>query len=405
MNSKSLFLIIIIQLISKIYSLTKLEIYYSKENNKYSLLVNLGSQKISIALSLDTSIPLSLINSPKCIVCTNSRTYTYEPTQSKDSQFIKESSYTKGKYEYKGIAYSDSISISTYESQEKVIKNQINLLSINEISLVTKIAENGYLSLSYYSDILNQMEKRIFVFECSDSSGTITLGGINTDVINTTQLVYFPIKTDEEIKKWYLESNFIEVFNSTTKNKIEKPQRIVIDSTTWQVHVPKSFFYQNAKLILSSFCQVQPTGQFYCDCKEKESYDFFPTFQFDFGNGRLLVEPKDYLAFEPSSNYCILYMNINYATDDWILGINVLNNYYTVFDYENKQIAFYDRKNGKTDSSRFLIILISVGLSSVLILFGGFWIYKKCLAHYFNQPSIVVDENGLNHDSQNNVVN
>lgn len=405
MKSKLLFLLFTLHLISNIDSLSKVEISFSKENNKFYLTVYLGSKKIPMPLVIDTSIPMSLINSPNCQVCIKSKTYTYDPRESDDSKLIGDAIYKKGIYEYMGYVYNDSISIPTYDSTIKEITGKINLLSIEEISLITQVTENGLLSLSYYSEILMQeAEKRIFVLDCSDSSGTITLGGINTEIINTTSLVYFPIKTDDNLKKWYLEPNKLILFNETLDISFKEPQKIVIDSTTWQLHIPKSFFLSNSKLLLSSKCQIQPSGLFYCVCSEKNSYAFFPTYKFQFEKGHLLVEPKDYIAYAPSSGYCILYININYANDDWILGINVLNNYYTVFDYEDKKIAFYDRKNVKVDSSWFLIILISVGVSSVIILFGGFWIYKRFISNYFNRSSVPepVPVNEVNQDSEEN---
>jgi len=46
--------------------------------------------------------------------------------------------------------------------------------------------------------------------------------------------------------------------------------------------------------------------------------------------------------------------------DHWILGLNFFNNYYTVFDYENKQIGFVESINlGKPTSKTFINWLLA----------------------------------------------
>ena len=57
---------------------------------------------------------------------------------------------------------------------------------------------------------------------------------------------------------------------------------------------------------------------------------------------------------------CVIKFMHGPREDHWILGLNFFNNYYTVFDYENKQIGFVESINlGKPTSKTFINWLLA----------------------------------------------
>ena len=98
-------------------------------------------------------------------------------------------------------------------------------------------------------------------------------------------------------------------------------------------------------------CRRLPNTLHSCQCSE-EQHKALPDMSF-MVNGVKYEIPRDQWV-ERANNQCIIKFMHGPHKDYWILGLNFFNNYYTVFDYENKQIGFAKSKNFHiTTSSAF----------------------------------------------------
>lgn len=358
---------------TKVYQLTY-------QNSRYYIGFNLGSKKTLIKLAIDTSINTSLINSINCNICQNSKGNKYDIQSSTDSKALSEEmTYQKMRHVYTGIKYQDSYEIKD-TNNEHVLNSYLSFISTSNVSLTSEVIGAGIISLNYHSDFINSHDKKIFILYLGDNSGTISVGEIDPEVVNITKLVYYPMTIDDKEHLWYLTSDKLTITRPFEGlREYNEQHKLMIDSNTWEFHIPKDFFYANIDTILPMQCQISKNDIFYCSCLNEQQKDLFPTFNFTIGGNDISMGPHQYLSYSSSNNYCIAHFSINYYSEYWIIGINLLNEHNTIFDFENKQIAFYDKTypNNKNQTGTFLTIFLSVGISSSLILFGGYYIYKR----------------------------
>jgi hypothetical protein len=64
--------------------------------------------------------------------------------------------------------------------------------------------------------------------------------------------------------------------------------------------------------------------------------------------------PRD-MWYERKGDKCIVKFMHAPGRDEWILGVNFFQNYYSVMDYENQRIGFAPSRNfGKPGSRKFI---------------------------------------------------
>jgi len=81
-----------------------------------------------------------------------------------------------------------------------------------------------------------------------------------------------------------------------------------------------------------------------CECTD-EQHAKVPDIDFKLGSDDKVYKiPRDEW-FAKQGDQCIVKFMHGPNKRYWILGLNFFTNYYTVFDYENKQIGFVDSKN------------------------------------------------------------
>jgi len=79
-----------------------------------------------------------------------------------------------------------------------------------------------------------------------------------------------------------------------------------------------------------------------CGCTE-EQHEKVPDINFEL-DGQQMVIPRD-MWFEKSGDTCVAKFMHHPGRNEWILGLNFFNNYYTVFDYGENSIGFAKSKN------------------------------------------------------------
>ena len=103
-----------------------------------------------------------------------------------------------------------------------------------------------------------------------------------------------------------------------------------------------------------------------------------------------------------SGSKCNIDLLINYENDLFIGGITVLNNYYSIFNIENKTFSILPRenKNAKKTGKYLLLFFIVIILASIL-LFGGYYFYNK---NIINDPTELAPHNNNNNNANRNNV-
>lgn len=78
-----------------------------------------------------------------------------------------------------------------------------------------------------------------------------------------------------------------------------------------------------------------------------------------------MVIPKD-MWFEKAGETCVAKFMHHPGRNEWILGLNFFNNYYTVFDYGNDSIGFAKSKNfGRKATNSFVSQSVQSGGKAV----------------------------------------
>ena len=106
------------------------------------------------------------------------------------------------------------------------------------------------------------------------------------------------------------------------------------------------------------------------------------------------------MAFQSSitGSTCEVHLMMNYDNDLFIGGITVLNNYYSIFDVENKKLKILPKEDlSGQETSKFLIIFFVVIAATIIILFGGYYFYNKFV---INEPTGLAQQNNDQNNNQ-----
>lgn len=185
--------------------------------------------------------------------------------------------------------------------------------------------------------------------------------------------------SDSELtSNWYFKSNFL------IGSKDINEQKFSIDINKIGMAIPKSTLLKYQDDLLSDSCEMETSGYLSSDCSEKK------ILKLKFNNNELTLTPDDY---KKSGSYlslnqipyprCELLIKTNYLSDHIQLGMNFLEKYYIIMDYENSKIGFYDKKEEGTNgggSSKILLITLLIILGSACFFILLYIVYKKCVA-------------------------
>jgi len=117
---------------------------------------------------------------------------------------------------------------------------------------------------------------------------------------------------------------------------------MMADTGTSLNMLPDKDFNAIKKAFLSDLeCEVLANTLTSCECTD-EQHARVPDIDFKLGGDDFVYKiPRDEW-FAKSGDQCIIKFMHGPNKRYWILGLNFFTNYYTVFDYENKQIGFVD---------------------------------------------------------------
>ena len=324
--------------------------------------------KTSYNLVFDTSLHRSLLGSPDCKICSGE---TFNVNNSKKISYNQ----TELKYHYlfSGDEYEENAKIS-----QKINDFKMNFISFTNVTFVSKIGTSGFFSLSF-TNYQFDTEKKIFAIEYYKNLMDLHIGDYSTDIVkNVSLLKKYPVKYNINKTQWFLESN--ELIINNNKSRSQENQKIIFDTSTNYLYIPKKFFFDNIDLIFpkDSNCQILTSGIFLCECDENYITKF-GNFQFNISGEILFINVTDYIGFDSSitGSSCYVSININYNNEYWVTGNNVLNNYYPIFDIDNNSLYFYTESINFEANTKYFLTFILVFFISILIFFGGYYLYKK----------------------------
>ena len=130
------------------------------------------------------------------------------------------------------------------------------------------------------------------------------------------------------------------------------------------------------KFINRGLC-IENVNEFECKCSD-DLFDEFSDFTFTIDDTEHTMKSKE-LFIKNQENRCTFTIGRNYVNgNEWVIGTMFYKKYFTVFDYDAKEIVFYSdtqlrhRKNYSTtistgDSNRAVIALMKVTIVLVTI--------------------------------------
>jgi len=207
--------------------------------------------------------------------------------------------------------------------------------------------------------------------------------------------------SDKNRLNWFIPSDKIYL----RKEKYLGEHKIVFNSMSENIIIPKKFFFDNFKNIFgpNTDCKMEQDGFFYCKCYPSYSENF-PIFYLEFNSSfNITIKPQDYVQIiinysDDDVRPCRLLMKLNYNDDYWELGVFVMNNFYMIFNQETNQLGFYDRDYiNQIGSDQAIIFILIVFLASIFLFLIVYCWFKKYIGSNNN-----INEN--NNNIQNNLI-
>ena len=318
----------------------------------------------------DTSLHKSLLASENCEICIRKG---YNTKNSK--KLLSNQTQIKYYYTFYGNEYEDSFNIITKNVN---LKSNFSFISFTNVSYIYQIPISGFFGLSFTNYNFNT-SKKIFGLQYYTGKVILDIGELNTNIVkNYSLLKNYSVSYNKNKTQWFIEVNSIIIKNNPARNK--EKQKLIFDTSTYNIYIPKTFFFDNIDLILpkNGKCQVQLSGTFLCKCNEKFK-SIFPDFIFLIDKETLFINVTDYVIFDSSvsGNNCYVSFIVNYYNDLWIIGNSILNNYYTIFDIDNNFVKLYDKKVKLNVKAEFIFMLFLLILFVCFIIFATYIIYKK----------------------------
>jgi hypothetical protein len=426
----SLFFLIFVYLLEKVYmDYETIELEYN--DYKYYIPLNFPNKTEKTYYIFSTKLPMSFFPSPNCTICQgfnlDDKKYTDENKSIVVPYYF---------YNFTGKLYKGDYSTDKYVGEN-------DFLLFQNMSYLQNYTGKGRFSLSYLNYNFNTSKKIFALKFSSDGNSELHLGDYD-HLRNMEELKTFNIIT-ENIYENYTETIIKDKLNNIYENNflIEEDNNTIYENITYEVdksvwymnfskllikreneeevdnpleglkltldmsvnrfYIPRKFFLKNVQKILpkEAKCQITPEGYFLCLCDE-EYKTKFGNFKFITESGvEFLVNVTDYMTFESSisGSKCQVHLVINYDNDLFIGGTNVLNNYYTIFDIDNKTLSILPAEDSNIkQTGKFIILFFIVLILAVGILFGGYFFYNK---YVINDPTGLVIQNNNNNNNNN----
>ena len=409
-----------------------IELEYS--DSYYYIPLNFQDIRNRLYFILSTNLPLSFFPAYNCSKCTK--------LIIDETKFRNENKYVSIPYYF--YNFTGKLLSGNYSTQKYM--GEHNFVAFNDLSYATNYSGNGRYSLSYLNYNFNT-SKKLFALKFTEEKAELHLGDydhrrnfnelktFNITVMKKYENLTETILREEPNKNNFFENNLlIEEDDNTTHEenityeidksswymsfpqlKIRKKKdeevdnpleeyKLTLDMSADRFYIPKKFFIQNVQNIFpkEAKCQVARGGYFICQCDEDYKTKF-GNFKFISENGvEFWVNATDYMIYQSSisGSRCVVDIVINYDNDLFIGGTTVLNNYYSIFDIENKTFSILPRENQNTkETGKYIFLFFVVLILAFAILFGGYYFYNK---YIINDPTGLAPQN-INNNNINQI--
>lgn len=431
---KNFFLVLFMYLLKKVYlDYEAIQLKFSE--NYFFLPLNFPNNNNKTSYVFSTFLPKSFFPSSNCTKCIK-----FQINETEFDNVHKNVSIPYYFYNFTGRLFKGNYSTDKYSSLNQ------EFLAFDNLSYEQNYSGYGRYSLSYLNYNFNT-SKKLFAIKFNMDNAELHLGDYDRSrdlkdlkVFNIVTVYKYENYTEtiirenkspnnffrnnlleeEDDKKIYKENITYEVdksiwFMSFPKLKIRKEEdeevdyplenyKLTLDMSCSQFYIPKNFFIKNVQKIFpkEAKCQMARSGYFSCQCDE----DFktkFGNFKFISEKGvEFMVNVTDYMTYQSSisGSRCNVHLVINYENDLFIAGITVMNNYYNIFDIENKTFSILPREDENIkQTGKFILLFFIVLISAFVILFGGYYFYNKLV---INNPTGLIQENN-NNANENNI--
>jgi hypothetical protein len=419
-------------LIEKVYlEFEKIELIYQDGYFYIPLNFPYRENKTKTYYIFSTKLPMSFYPSLNCSKCTKKLL-----NQSEFMDNEKNKSIPYYYYNYVGGEYHGNLTTDKYYSEE-------NFVAFDNLTYAKNYSGKGRFSLSYLNYNFNT-SKKLFAIKFSENNAELHLGdydqnrnmddfkafNITTeynysyynetipvtdgDIDKANNIFENNLLMEEEDNKTKYENRTLELDNSMwyitfpklNINNIEtdiSDYKLTLDMSNDKFYIPRNFFIKYVDKIFpkEAKCQIARGGYFICQCDEDYKTKF-GNFKFISGNGTVFfVNVTDYMSFQSSisGSKCEVNLVINYDNDLFIGGITVLNNYYSIFNIENKTFSILPRENLNTkETGKYIIMFFIVLIVAFALLFGGYFFYNK---YVINDPTGLVPQSMNNNANEN----
>ena len=430
---KNFILILFLYLLKLTFSeYEKIELKYSSPY--YYIPLNFPYKENKTYYIFSTKLPMSFYPSLNCTKCIENKL-----NNSKYENEQKNKSIPYYFYNFIGGVYKGNLSTDKYYCDQSFV-------AFDNFTYAQNYSGRGRYSLSYLNYNFNT-SKNLFAIKFTDEKTELHLGDYDhernledmktfkviteynytiyneTIPVNNTLKNFFEnnILLEGEDNQTKYENRTIELDNSMwyltfPKLKIndveadnnQKNYKLTLDMSIDKFYIPRNFFIKNVEKIFpkEAKCQITREGYFICQCDE-EYKTKFGNFKFISENGvEFLVNVTDYMAFRSSisGSRCKVDLVINYENDLFIGGITVLNNYYSIFDIDNKTFSILSKENTNTKQTvKYLILFFVVLVVAFVLLFGGYYFYNKYVINDPTGLNVPHHQNNINNNNDQNI--
>ena len=425
------FLLVFIYLFEKVF-LEYETIKLISSEGYYFIPLNFPSNYEKVYYIFSTRLPMSFFPSLNCSKCTY---FKINETKFQDENSNVSIPYFF--YNYYGRLFSGNYSTEQFSAEEQ-------FLAFDNLSYALNYSGRGRYSLSFLNYNFNTSNK-IFAIKFLEEDAELHLGdydhnrkkeefktfdietNISYEDYNETIIVKDNLETifdnnllideddntthEENISfkvnksSWYIKFPNLKIKKSSEKDVDHKwdEYKLTLDMCADRFYIPRKFFVENVQNFFpkDAKCQVARGGYFVCDCDE-DYKSKFGNFKFISDKGvPFWVNVTDYMTYQSSisGSRCNVHIVINYDNDLFIGGTSVLNNYYTIFDVDNKALSILPRDDENTkETGKYLALFFIILILACAILFGWYYYYNK---YVINDPTGLVIQNNNNNRNNN----
>jgi len=431
---KNFCFLIFVYLIEKVYlEYEKIDLIYQDGYFYIPLNFPYRENKTKTYYIFSTKLPMSFYPSLNCSKCIKKLLNQSEFVNNK-----KNKSIPYYYYNYVGGEYHGNLTTDKYYSEE-------NFIAFDNLTYSKNYSGKGRFSLSYLNFNFNT-SKKLFAIKFAENNAELHLGDYDQnrnmeelkafniitennytyynetisvtdrDVDNVNKIFENSLLMEEEDNNTKYENRTLELDNSMwyisfpklNINNIEtdiptSDYKLTLDMSNDKFYIPRNFFIKYVDKIFpkEAKCQIARGGYFICQCDEDYKTKF-GNFKFISRNGTVFfVNVTDYMAFQSSisGSKCEVNLVINYDNDLFIGGITILNNYYSIFNIENKTFSILPRENQNIkETGKYIIMFFIVLIVAFTLLFGGYFFYNK---YVINDPIGLVPQSNNNNANGN----